>query len=113
MFVTFKVPPSRPQDLKIADCGPTCIQLHWQKPVKLGQPTLSHYEVTYINEEGRGSTARISDTTLTFDGLVPGKAYQFTVVAISKMGSVVARSLQSDPLNFPGKIWHHSYIRLT
>ena len=99
--------------MKIADCGPICIRLHWQKPLKLGQPILSHYEVTYIDEEGRGSTARTSDTTLTFDELVPGMVYQFTVVAISKIGNVVARSLQSDPLKFPGKFQHYSYIRLT
>ena len=89
--------------MKTTDCGPTCVQLHWRQPYELGQPTFSHYEVTHINEEGEGSTAQTKESTFNFSDLVPGKAYQFTVVAISKVGNVVGRSLQSEPLKFPGK----------
>lgn len=90
--------------MKIADCGPICIHLQWQTPLKLGQPTLSYYEVTYINKEGRGSTTESHDNAISFSELVPGKAYHFTVVAISKVGNVVGRSLQSDPVKFSGKL---------
>lgn len=61
--------------------------------------------MTYINEEGRGSTVQANDTALTFsDSLVPRNTYQFNVVAVSIIGNVVARSIQSDPLKFPGKM---------
>lgn len=98
------VPPSKPLNLKVADCGPVCIHLQWQTPLKLGQPTLSYYAVTYVNEEGRGSTIQTYDNAIRFSELVPGTTYQFTVVAISKVGNVIGRSLPSDPLKFPGKL---------
>ena len=103
-MTTSIVPPSKPLDLKVADCGPVCIHLQWQTPLKLGQPTLSYYAVTYVNEEGRESTIQTYKNAIRFSELVPGTTYQFTVLAASKVGNVIGRSLPSDPLKFPGKL---------
>lgn len=98
------VPPSQPYDLSIADCGLTCIQLHWHQPDDLGTPTLSHFEVIYIREDGIGSSESVGSSinTFNFTEVVLGKVYQFSVVAVSVAGGVVGRSPQSDPIQFSG-----------
>ena len=69
--------------------------------------TISRFEVKYTMEdrEGGGAVEPVESgkNTLDFTDLLPGKAYLFTVTAVSLVGDVVARSPSSDPIHFPGK----------
>ena len=66
----------------------------------------SRYEVKYTveDEEGGGSVESVDSSTnaFTFTDLIPGRAYQFSVTAVTVAGDVVARSKPSDPVRFPG-----------
>lgn len=67
-------------------------------------PGVSRFEITYVNEDGEGAMAAVdgSKTTHNFTELIPGKAYHFSVVAVSVADDVVARSPQSGPIIFSG-----------
>ena len=102
------VRPSQPFDLSISGCGLTCIQLNWLHPDEVRQSTpLSRFEVKYTVEdkEGGGAVEPVDSSThaFNFTDLIPGKAYQFSVTAVSVAGAVVARSRPSNPIGFPGK----------
>jgi hypothetical protein len=65
-------------------------------------PGVSHFEVTYIKENGTGATEAIGKNTFNFTKLIPGKAYHFSVVAVSIAGGVIGRSPLSNRIKFPG-----------
>ena len=93
--------------MSIGDCGLFCIQLSWYQ---IKSPGVSHFEVTYVREDGDGATVAVdgSKTALNFTELVPGKAYHFSVVAVSIAGDIVGRSQQSNHIKFSGLKLRHS-----
>lgn len=97
--------PSKPYNLSITDCGLACIQLSWYQNKS---PGLSRFEITYTGEDGLGATEAIDSrkTTFNFTELVPGRAYYFSVVAVSVAGEVVGRSPQSNHIKFEGLKFH-------
>ena len=96
------VPPSKPNNLSLIDMKSNCIQLQWNAPTEGGSPIYSYYEVLFVSNRGDGAINQTSETFMNYTVLELDRPYEFTVVAVSKAGDVVGRSLQSDPILFTG-----------
>ena len=76
-------------------------QVCWEAPVQSDSP-VSYYSIRACNH--RNSTDKVVTNTLTNEtsfnvtGLLPGTAYELTVVAVSQGGEVIAKSPPSDPV---------------
>lgn len=98
----FTVPPNQPGDFQVAEYAPKWVNLTWSAPSDQGS-SLSHYEVTYVDDNGRGITDLAKTTNALTGGLSYGVTYRFQVVAVSVAGDVIGRSLPSDPRYFSSK----------
>lgn len=66
--------------------------------------SLSCFEIMYIQENGTGAVQSVhrSQLAFNFSELLLGKAYEFSVVAVSEAGHIVARSPPSTFVRFSG-----------
>lgn len=98
------VPPGQPVDLSLTDMTPQCYQLRWSAPSNIGQPSLSHYEVTSISSNGEGVVYQTIDNIYKFSNAESGVSYEFSVMAVSVEGGVVGRSSPSESLHLQGSM---------
>ena len=78
------------------------IKLQWSAPTESGFPVYSYYEVLLVSDMGDGAINQTSENFLNYTSLDLNGSYEFTAVAVSKVGDVVGRSLPSDSVIFTG-----------
>lgn len=78
------------------------IKLQWSAPNEKGRPIYSYYEVLLVSNRGDGAINQTSENFINYTSLDLDRSYEFTVVAVSKAGDVVGRSLPSDSILFTG-----------
>ena len=96
----FTVPPGQPRALSVQNIGTTWVHLLWQPPLVVDFP-VSYYEVKVANDIGGGAQHLETLDNSTFfnvTGLSSGTTYNFSVVAVIEAGQVVARGVESEPL---------------
>ena len=84
--------------------GATWASISWTAPLTANSP-ISHYEVIAREMDGQGVATMTTPNAATFlnvTGLLPGTAYELTVVAVSEGGDVIARSPESSSLLLAG-----------
>lgn len=79
-----------------------CIKLQWSAPTEKGYPIYSYYEVLLVSDRGDGAINQTLENFINYTSLDLDRSYEFTVVAVSKAGDVVGRSLPSDSILFTG-----------
>lgn len=88
-LIVSRPPPAAPEDLQGTAFAPTRALLTWNRP--LGHPVRG-YEVIAITTDGERSLLRFTaGTEALLQGLQPGQAYRFAVVAVDTVGN------RSDP----------------
>ena len=107
-------PPGQPITLRLEGVGATRIQITWESPLTVDFP-ISRYEVIARATENpdiiiRNMSTPNNSTFVNVIDLIPGTAYNFTVVAVIEAGEVVARGVESASLDdiitgFTGKHW--------
>ncbi len=98
----FIAPPSPPCNLSVGDSGPSWIFLQWENP-----QIIEGFELTAFHNNGRDSKiyfipAMEGLNSYNATGLEPNGSYDFTVVALSRAGSVTGRSMPSNRVQFSG-----------
>ena len=60
----------------------------------------SRYEITFVDHNGVGKTVvtEKNATRINVTNLVPGSIYEFTVVNVYRVGSVISKSEPSQPV---------------
>lgn len=102
----FIAPPSPPCNLSVSDSGLSWASLQWKNPQNLMVNT--GFEVTVFHNNGRDSKiVQISEGLNSYNvtGLESNGSYDFTVVAFSRAGSVIGRSLPSNRAHFSGNTY--------
>ena len=97
----FIVPPSKPSNLSVFKTAPRSVTLTWNVPSDQ-HCSISHHEVFFVNETGNMFIHVSQSTSALIDELSYNSKYKFQVVAVSVAGSLVERSLPSDPVYFSG-----------
>lgn len=98
MFTATPGPPSNPT---VKFIGASWVHICWTAPLVADSP-ISCYEITARSLDS--STGKVTVSTMSsvtsynVTGLLPGTTYEFTVVAVSEGGDVIARSLESESL---------------
>ena len=91
-------PPGQPGTPLVENIGATWASISWTAPLMADSP-ISHYEVIAREMDGQGVATMTTPNAATFfnvTGLLPGTAYELTVVAVSEGGDVIARSPESS-----------------
>ena len=91
-------PPDQPSIPTIESSGANWVHISWTAPFVAHSP-ISYYEVivrTVDSSEIMSTETNTSVTNFNITGLLPGTAYELTVVAVSEGGNVTARSPESD-----------------
>lgn len=86
-----------------------CIKLQWSAPTEKGYPIHSYYEILLVSDRGDGAINQTSENFLNYTSLDLNRSYEFTVVAVSKAGEVVGRSLPSDSILLTGLYYIDSH----
>ena len=92
--------PGQPVTLREETVGATWIQLTWESPLVVDFP-ISHYEII-AQATGiiiRNMSTPNNNTFVNVTDLIPGTAYNFTVVAVIETSEVVARGVESVSLD--------------
>ncbi|MGH9132022.1 MAG: fibronectin type III domain-containing protein [Acidimicrobiales bacterium] len=84
--------PGAPEDVTASVSGPTSIRVDWDPPLANGSEVID-YLVTASN--GQSVVVGAGTTSTTFNGLVTGRSYTFTVVAGNSVG--LGPSATSNP----------------
>ena len=79
-----------------------CTQLRWSAPTEDGFPVYSYYEVLFVSNRGDGGINQTSENFVNYTIIELNGSYAFSVVAVSKAGDVVGRSLRSDSILLTG-----------
>ena len=94
----------QPQSLSVDSNEATSIRICWIAPVDSFSP-ITFYSISIWNLSSTDAMASVvvvntatNDTFLNVTGLLPGTTYELTVVAVSQVGDIVARSKASDPI---------------
>ena len=97
-------PPGQPQSLSVDLVKATSFGISWTAPVEANSP-ISHYVVNALNLNSTGVMSMVvtantttNATSFNVTGLLPGTTYEMAVVAASRGGDVIAKSLASDPV---------------
>ena len=102
MCYSFTATPGPPINPTIKDVGATWVCISWTAPLVAGSP-ISRYEViarSLDNSQTAGMvtvSTKSSVTAFNATGLLPGTAYELSVVAVSQGGDVIAKSPESEP----------------
>ena len=94
------VPPGQPHQLSVKNIGAAWVRISWQPPLEVNFP-ITRYEVIARDVGGVHllNTSKLDNSTIIrVAGLLRGTTYNFSVVAVSQAGEVVARSAESVPL---------------
>ena len=90
---------------------PNSIQLQWSAPIENGSPIYSYYEAIFVSDSGEGAINHTSENFFNYTSLKLNRSYEFTVMAVSKAGDVVGRSLPSSSIQFIGPVLiYHNLI---
>ena len=97
-------PPGPPRTLTIDSSNATSFVLCWEAPLEADSP-ISFYTVSTRNLNSTGGTDGIvtrntttNSTLFTLTGLLPGTAYEVTVMAVSQGGDVFAVGEPGEPM---------------
>ena len=100
----FTVLPGQPWALSVQNIGTTWVRLLWLLPLVVDFP-ISYYEIIVAKSNDIGGAQHLenrstldSSTFINVTGLSSGTTYNFSVVAVIQAGQVVARSVESMPL---------------
>ena len=94
--------PSAPANLTV-DRGDGRVDLTWQPPTSDGGRPVQSYTVTWTAPDGTTASARIPQTSHTFERLANGTTYTFTVSADNEIGTSPASAPASGtPAHIPG-----------
>ena len=94
-------PPGRPNALAIDNIEATSVTVRWNPP-SMAEFPISYYVIyAYIQNSNNIADTIIVNTTMivTFfnvTGLLPGTIYELTVVAVSHVSDIIARSQVSN-----------------
>ena len=92
-------PPGEPHAVTTKVVGATWIFLTWEAPDMTEYPTTS-YEIRRNDSQIESSplllTTGNNDTFFNVTDLLPGTTYELTVVAVSRVGDVIAKSEVDD-----------------
>ena len=106
------VPPSRPEKLRILEIGSSWANLQWESPSDSAELNLvfSHYEIAIIDSRnGSGYIfpfipIHINTSSFNVTGLQHETLYEFSVTAVSRFCSILARSLSSNLVHSTTKL---------
>ena len=95
--------PGQPIVLRVETVGATWVLISWESPLTVDFP-ISRYEVLARAAENpdviiRNISTPNNSTFVNVTDLIPGTAYNFTVVAVIEAGEVVARGVESASLD--------------
>ena len=95
--------PGPPRTLSVENVGATWIQICWQSPFEVEFP-ISRYEIIARATDNpntiiRNMSTPDNTTFVNVTRLLPGTTYNFTVVAVIIVGELIARSVESMPLD--------------
>ena len=101
-FSLHAAPPNQPSIPMAISSGATWIYIFWTIPL-LDESTspISYYEVIVkeVGSSGVNTVRIITEVTLfNATGLMSGRTYELTVVAVVKSGNITARSIMSAAL---------------
>ena len=94
----------QPQSLSVDSTEVTSIHISWIAPVDIFYPIM-FYSISIWNLSSTDAMASVvvvntatNDTFFNVTGLLPGTTYELTVVAVSQVGDIVAKSKASHPI---------------
>lgn len=99
---TSAAPPGQPRTVSMENVGATWVQITWEPPFVV-EFLISSYEIIAQASDDFGEIIRNmptpdNKTFVNVTNLLPGTTYNFTVVAVTQGGDVIARGPESLPL---------------